>query len=132
MKFESILQIILLGSSIGLGGIIFGKIPLLKILPEKSSQDFEKKQDFVLRLKRGIKKLNPFKTLTYEVFLEKILTSIRTIFLNMENKTSGLIKELKQNVEERKARENDNYWEKIKKSTRNNINSKSKNTDNLL
>ena len=79
-----------------------------------------------------MKKLNPFKALTYEVFLEKLLTNIRTIFFNMENKISGLIKELKQNVEERKARENDNYWEKIKKSTRNKINSKPKNTDNLL
>lgn len=132
MKFESILQIILLGSSIGLGGIIFSKIPFLKTLSEKSSSSSEKKQDFVLRLKTEIKKLNPFKALTYEVFLEKVLTSIRTVSLNMESKTSGLIKELKQNVEERKARENDNYWEKIKKSTKNKINSKSKNTDNLV
>jgi len=132
MKFESILQIILLGSSIGLGGIIFSKISLIRSLPEKSSRSSEKKQDFVLILKKQIKKLNPFKSLTYEVFLEKVLTSIRVIFLNMENKTSGLIKELKQNVKERKIRENDNYWEKIKKSTKNNINSQSKNTNNLL
>lgn len=132
MKFESILQIILLGSSIGLGGIIFSKISLLRTLPEKSLQPSEKKQDFALRLKIEMKKLNPFKALTYEVFLEKVLTNIRTIFFNMENKISGLIKELKQNVEERKARENDNYWEKIKKSTRNKINSKPKNIDNLL
>ena len=38
--------------------------------------------------------------------------------LNMENKTSGLIKELKQSVEERKARENDNYWDEVKNSTK--------------
>lgn len=118
MKFESILQIILLGSSIGLGGIIFSKIPILRTLPERSSRFSEKKQDFVLRLKTEIKKLNPFKALTFEVFLEKVLTSIRTISLNMENKTSDLIKELKQNVEERKARENDNYWDEIKNSTK--------------
>lgn len=132
MKFESILQIILLGSSIGLGGIIFSKIPLVRSLPEKFSRSSEKKQNFVLRLKTGVKKLNPFNGLSYEVFLEKVLISIRTISLNMENKTSGLIKELKQNVEQRKAREKDNYWEKIKKSTRNKKNSKPNNTDNLL
>lgn len=132
MRFESILQIILLGSSIGLGGIILKKIPLVRTLPEESSQSSEKKQDFVLKLKTKVKKNNPFKDFSYEVFLEKILASVRTISSNMENKTSGLMKELKQSVKERKARENDNYWEKIEKSTRNKRNSKSKNTDNLL
>ena len=104
MKFESILQIILLGSSIGLGGIIFSKISLLRTFSEKSSQFSEKKQDFGLRLKTKIKKLNPFKVLTYEVFLEKILTSIGTISLNMVNKTSGIIKELKQSITQSKRK----------------------------
>jgi hypothetical protein len=132
MKFESILQIILLGSSIGLGGIIFSKIPVVRNLPEKSRSSSGKEQDFSLKLKTGIKRFNPLKGLTYEFLLEKALTGIRTVSSNVESKTSGLIKELKQNIEERKAREKDNYWVKIKKLTKNKRNSKSGDIDNLV
>ena len=120
MKFESILQIILFGSSIGLGGIIFKKISVLKNLPDNYSQTSEKKQEFVLRLKAGIKKRNPLKGLSYEMVLEKILTGLRVLSLKLEGKTSNSLQELRQNIEKRKIRENDNYWEKIKKSTKRN------------
>jgi len=119
MKFESILQIILLGSSIGLGGIIFKKIPVLRTLTDKPSQDFEKKQELGLKLKTGIKKLNPFKGLSYEIFLQKILTGIKAFSLKLEHRTSNLLQELRRNAKERKARENDHYWEEIKKATKN-------------
>ena len=119
MKFESIIQIILLGSSIGLGGIIFKKIPILRTLTDKPSQDFEKKQELGLKLKTGIKKLNPFKGLSYEIFLQKILTGVREFSLRLENRVSNLLQELKRSAEERKVRENDNYWEEIKKATKN-------------
>lgn len=119
MKFESILQIILLGSSIGLGGIIFKKIPVLRTLTDKPPQDFEEKQELGLKLKTGIKKLNPFKGLSYEIFLQKILTGVRKFSLRLENRVSNLLHELKRNAKERKARENDHYWEKIKKATKN-------------
>jgi len=119
MKFESILQIILLGSSIGLGGIIFKKIPVLRTLADKPSQDFEKKQELGLKLKTGIKKLNLFKDLSYEILLQNILASIRTFSSKLEHRTSNLLQELKRNTEERKVRENDHYWEEIKKATKN-------------
>jgi len=119
MKFESILQIILLGSSIGLAAVIFKKIPVLRTLADKPSQDFEKKQELDLKLKTGIKKLNPFKGLSYEILLQKILTGVREFSLKLENRVSNLLKELKRNTEERKVRENDNYWEEIKKATKN-------------
>jgi len=117
MKFESILQIILFGSSIGLAGIIFKKIPLLRTLPVESSLLLEKKQDFVLRLKTGVRRLNPFKNLSYEMFLEKLLTSLRALSLRIEGKTSVSLQQLKQAVKEKKIRENDNYWEEIKRTT---------------
>ncbi len=119
MKFESILQIILLGSSIGLGGIIFKKIPVLRTLTDKPSQDFEKKQELGLKLKTGIKKLNLFKDLSYEILLQNILTSIRTFSSRLEHRTSNLLQELKRNTKERKVRENDHYWEEIKEATKN-------------
>ncbi len=124
MKFESILQIILFGSSIGLGGIIFKKISVLRNLPDDYSQTSEKKQEFVLRLKAGIKKRNPLKGLSYEMVLEKILTGLRILSLKLEGKTSNSLQELRQNIKERKIRENDNYWEKIKKSTKRNSKTK--------
>jgi hypothetical protein len=119
MKFESIIQIILLGSSIGLGGIILKKIPVLRTLTDKPSQDLEKKQELGLKLKTGIKKLNPFKGLSYEMLLQKILTSIKTFSLKLEHGTSNLLQELKRNTKERTARDNDHYWEEIKKATKN-------------
>ena len=124
MKFESILQIILFGSSIGLAGIIFKKIPVLKSLSDEHFKASEKKQEFVLRLKAGIKKRNPLKGLSYEMLLEKILTGINMISLKVGNKVSGSLQDLKQSTKERKLRENDNYWEKIKKSTKRNSKAK--------
>lgn len=118
MKFESILQIILLGSSIGLGGIILKKIPFLKTLPEESFRSSDKKQDFVLNFKTKIKKNNPFKDFSYEGFLEKLLISLRAFLLKIEGKISASLQQLKQTVKENKARENDNYWEEIKTSTK--------------
>ena len=117
MKFESILQIILFGSSIGLVGIVFKKIPFLRTLPGEPSLSLEKKQDFVLRLKTGVRRLNPFKNLSYEMFLEKLLTSLRALSLRIEGKTSVSLQQLKQAVKEKKIRENDNYWEEIKRTT---------------
>jgi len=118
MKFESILQIILFGSSIGLVGIIFKKIPLLNTLPVKSSLSLEKKQNFGLKLKTEVRKLNPLKNLSYEIFLEKILTNLRALSLRIEGKTSDSLQQLKQAVKEKKVRENDNYWEEVKKATK--------------
>ena len=120
MKFESILQIILFASSIGLVGIIFKKISVLRNLPDNYFQTSEKKQEFVLRLKTGIKKHNPLKKLSYETVLEKILTGINMVSLKVGNKASGSLQELRQSTKERKLRENDNYWEEIKKSTKHN------------
>ena len=118
MKFESILQIILFGSSIGLVGIVFKKIPFLRTLPGESLFSLEKKQDFVLRLKAGARRFNPFKNLSYEIFLEKLLISLRALSLKIEGKASASLQQLKQTVKEKKIRENDNYWEEIKKTTK--------------
>jgi hypothetical protein len=118
MKFESIIQIILIGSSIGLGGIIFKKIPVLRTLTDKSSQDFEKKQKISLKLKTGIKKLNPLKGLSYEILLQNILTNIKEFSSRLEHRISNLLQELRRSTEERRVRENDNYWEEIKEATK--------------
>lgn len=123
MKFESILQIILFGSSIGLGAVIFKKIPVLRSLPDES-QYSEKKQELILRLKTGIKNRNPLKGLSYEMLLEKILIGIRTISLKVGSNVSGSLQELRQSIKQRRLRESDNYWEEIKKSTKRNSKTK--------
>ncbi|XOB42273.1 MAG: hypothetical protein ACKKMP_02830 [Candidatus Nealsonbacteria bacterium] len=124
MKFESILQIILFGSSIGLGAVIFKKIPVLRSLPDKHFQDSEKKQELILRLKTGIKNRNPLKGLSYEMVLEKILTGISLISLKIGSRVSDYLQELRQDIKQRKLRESDHYWEEIKKSTKRNSKTK--------
>ncbi len=119
MKFELILQIILFTSSVGLGVIIFRKIPALRTLPQKEFSGFaDIKQAISLKLKKGIQKLNLLKDLSYEVFLEKTLSKTKNISVKFENKMSNLLVEAKENTKQREIRENDNYWEDLKKATK--------------
>lgn len=119
MKSELILQIILFTSFVGLGVIIFKKIPILRVLPEKNFSGFsEKKQAIALKFKQGIKRLNLLKDLSYEMILEKVLAKTKNISVKFESKMSDLLVEAKENTKQREIRENDNYWEDLKKATK--------------
>ncbi len=116
MNYEIIAQIILFGSTVGLGTIIFRKIPLLITLPEDIVE--KEKEPLVLRLKNRIKRNNPLRDFSYNIFLQKILTKIRILSLKTDKKTFYWIKKLREKRHRKKMRENDNYWEEIQKSTK--------------
>lgn len=117
MSYKITALIILVGSSIGLGGIILRKIPILSTLP-KPSVSRKKKKGLILKSKSAIKKVNPFKDFVYELYLQKALRKIRILSLKTENKTFTWLQKLKENVQRKKIRENENYWQEIKKATK--------------
>ena len=116
MNFELVAIIILFGSFLGMGAIISRKIPVLVELPEVPARDSWK--DTLSKLKEKIKTLNPFKSFSYEIFLQKFLSKIRILSLKSENKIGGLLQKLREKSQKKKNLENDNYWQEIKKSTK--------------
>ena len=114
MNYKTIFEIILVSSSIGLGGIIFKKIPVLSALSEKELKEEVKKSKLMERLKK-VKLLRNF---SYEKFLQKLLTKVRILSLKTDNKTSNWLKKLKDNTQRKKITEDDNYWDEIKKATK--------------
>ena len=116
MNFELVAIIILFGSFLGMGAIISRKIPVLMELPEIPARDSWK--DTLSKLKEKIKILNPFKSFSYEIFLQKLLSKIRILSLKTDNKTFNWLQKLRERTQKKKAEENDNYWEEIKKTTK--------------
>ena len=114
---ELIAIIILLCSVVGIGVIIFRKIPVLVELPEVSPR--KKRQKVPGFFQKGIekiKKIGPFKSFSFEIFLQKLLSKIRILTLKTDNKTSNWLQKLRE--KSKKEKENDDYWQEIKKSTK--------------
>ncbi len=107
---ELIFLIILICSLVGMGVIVFRKIPLLLELPETSPSKFNW-QNFLLKTKNSI----PFKGIPIEIFLQKILSKIRILTLKTDNKTSSLLQKLRERSLKKRINDNDNYWQEIKK-----------------
>lgn len=114
MNYKIIAEVILVFSSIGLGGIIFKKIPVLSTLSEKESKEEVQKSELMERLR----KVKIFKDFSYEKFLQKLLTKVRILSLKTDNKTSNWLKKLKDNTQRKKIMEDDNYWDEIKRATK--------------
>jgi len=115
MNSELAAVIILFGSLLGMGAIILRKIPVLVELPGIPAAGINWRGIF-LKLKEKIKILNPFKSFSYEIFLQKLLSRIRILTLKTDNKTSSWLQRLRE--KSRKQKLSDNYWEEIKKSTK--------------
>jgi hypothetical protein len=109
---ELIALIVLICSLIGIGIILFRKIPLLLELPETIPSSFNWQNLFF-----KIKNLNPFKGISIEILLQKILSKIRILTLKTDNKTSSWLQKLREKSQKKKIQENDNYWQELKKST---------------
>ena len=118
MSYEIAAIIILLSSLTGMLVILFRKIPVLAELPEIPAKKINWR-DTLLKLKEKIKILNPFKSFSYEIFLQKLLSKIRILSLKSENKTSSWLQKLRARSLKNKLKKNDNYWQKIKKLTKN-------------
>jgi len=125
---ELIALIILIFSFLGIGIIIFRKIPTLLTLSEIS---LEGKESLISKLTGKIKGLNPIKNFSYEVFLQKILTKIRILSLKTDNKTFNWLQKLREKYQKKKSEKEDNYWEEIKKSTPTGENNNSDTSQNL-
>jgi len=116
MSYKIIVEIVFIGSSLGLGGIVFRKIPALSSLPESST----KTEDLGLKIKEKIKQIRFLENFSYELFLQKFLTKVRILSLKTDTKTFDWIQRLRENAQKKKIGENANYWKEIKKATREN------------
>lgn len=110
---EIISIIIFFVSFLGLIIIIFQKLPILSILPEKTKQ----RESIIFRIKEKLKKINPFRNFSYEIFLQKILTKIRILSLKTDNKIFNWLQKLREDYKKKKMKkiENEKFWEEIKK-----------------
>ncbi len=111
MNFEIIAQIVLGFSLLGMAIILFQKIPVLVELPEivEKSQKEKKIFSFYPKWKKKIKS---------EFFLQKLLSQIRILTLKTDSKTYNWLQKLREKSQKKKFQQDDNYWEKIRKSTK--------------
>lgn len=120
MSYELIATIVFLGNLIGMGVILFRKIPILSELPEGNPPLAS--QNLFLKLKQ---KLGPIKTISSEKVLQKFLSKLKILTLKTENKTSDWLERLRQKSLKEKKNLKDNYWQELKRAT-NQKNKKSK------
>ena len=110
---EIIATTILVTSLIGIGIILVSKIPVLIKLPKVDSDGFF--EIFLKNLKDRVGN-HPFKSSSFEAFLQKPLSRLRVLTLKIENKISGLLQELREKSKTKKKREDDNYWKEVGES----------------
>lgn len=109
---ELIAILILFGSLIGMVTIVLRKAPALAELPEIPG-GFDLRLKF-LRMKEKFKNFKYFKSPSFEVFLQKVLSKIRILSLKIEKKTSFWLQKLRE--KSTKKKENDKYWQDLKES----------------
>ena len=104
---ELIFTITLVLSLVGLGIILFRKMP-----------DLVKIKEPVFRNKEKAKIFTFFSDFSYELYLQKILSRIRVLTLKTDSKTSGWLEKLRQLRQKRNQEigNNDKYWEELKKA----------------
>ncbi len=109
---EIIFIIVFLISLIGIGMILFQKIPFLLELPEDKSVEFNWKE-LLVKTKRVL----PFKNFSLEKYFQKVLSKIRILTLKIDNKTSSYLQKLREKTKKKQVKEkkNDNYWQEVKK-----------------
>lgn len=116
MSYELTLIAILFSSLAGLFFIVFRKIPVLAGLPRTVEKPSRK--PLLSLFKERIKSIPALKSFSFELFLQKIISKIRILFLKADNKTSNWLQRLRERHQKRKTEKSDNYWEEIKKSTK--------------
>jgi len=105
--FQIIVLLILLISFIGMGVIIYRKIPVLVALaPEQI------KTRSLEEIKEKIKRNGSF---SIKKILEKILSKFRVLTLKTEYKTSNLLIKLRQKSIQEKNKFSEDYWKKVRR-----------------
>ena len=117
MNFELTFQILLILSSLAMLGLVFKKLPVLAGLPIVQKKKFVWQPVF-LKLKEKIKSLPFLKNFSFEMFLQKVLSRIRVLTMKTENKTFTWLSQLRKRAQKNYDKENDTYWEEVKKSTK--------------
>jgi len=115
---ELIAVSILIISIIGMGVIVWRKIPVLVSLSEvsqKRDEVLQKKEGLFWQLRKKIEKISPLKNFSYDLFLQKVLTRIRILILKIENLLFQRVRRLRESSQKKKIEKEDNYWEEIKK-----------------
>ncbi len=100
-------------SSVVLAIIVFRKITSLVQLPETVPSQIDW-QDFLSK----IRTLKIFKDFSFEILLQKILSKVRVLTLRTDNKTSTWLQRLREKSQKKKFAEDDDYWKKVRKSTK--------------
>ena len=102
-------------SLIGLGVILFRRMPDLVGLPEPTG-DFQKA--LIAKIKETSKRIPVLKDFSYELYLQKIFSKLRVLSMKTENKTGGWLERLRQkkNHENDKGNNSDQYWQELKKA----------------
>lgn len=113
MSFEITALIILLASLIGMGIIIYRKLPVLAELPEVTQ---EPRENLLLRLKNKIYSISFVKNFSFALVLQKILSKIRILILRTENKVASWLQKLRAKSQKKNNFEKDNYWQDLKNS----------------
>lgn len=93
-------------SAIGMGVIVWKKIPVLvELVPQEEGPSiFRKiKNKFKIKFSSG------------DVFLRKFLLKLRVLILKTDNKTSEWVKVLREKTIKNKEKFSEDYWQKLKK-----------------
>ena len=110
---ELIFTIVLLISLIGVGVILFRRMPDLVSLPE---QPILLQKVVIFKIKQGVRRLPGIRGFSYEIYLQKVLSRIRVLTLKTDSKTSGWLERLRQRQTKNNGSNNDKYWEELKKA----------------
>jgi len=107
--------IVLIFSFLGMLVILLRKIPVLVTLPPEVKSPQE---NLFFRLRNRALRIRPFRSFSFEIFLQKILSKVRILSLKIESKTANHLQRMREKSRGQKERENDNYWEDLKKPTK--------------
>ena len=116
MNFDLIIFFVFIASFLGIIFLVFRKIAVLSGLPE--NLETLPKEKFSLRLTDKIRNIPFLRSFSFDIFLQKILSKIRILSLKTENKTFNLLQKLRKKSQENRFEKEDNYWEEIKKDTK--------------
>ena len=108
---ELIALIILAFGICGMSVILLRKIPVLVALPKTTKKPGE---NFLPLLKNKIGNSSFVKSLSVEIFLQKILSKIRILTLKAESKIAFWLQRLRERSLQRTKNFHDGYWIKLK------------------
>jgi hypothetical protein len=112
-----IAKITLVVSILGIAVILIRRMPELAALPVETKKAKEPGESFFVKLKNRVISLKLFKSSSFEIFLQKILSKIRVLTLRIENITAHWLLKLRERAKKKKEVENDRYWQELKDST---------------